>query len=142
MTERAPRGHITLPHTADVRIEAWAPSAEQCYEEVVGAFVGIFADVGGAPPGEAQPFEVGPGSPERLVVLLLDEVLAGLDADGLVPRAVRIERRGATLAGSFAQVPVDTVRVVGSVPKGVSYEGLRFGRDDDGRWRCRATIDV
>ena len=142
MRERTPRGHVTLPHTADVRIEAWAPSAEQCFEEVVGAFVGIFADVSAAPPGEARPFAVGPGSPDRLVVLLLDEVLAAVDADGLVPRAVRVERHGDTLAGAFTQVPIDTVRVVGSVAKGVSYEGLRFGRDDDGRWRCRATIDV
>jgi hypothetical protein len=35
----------------------------------------------------------------------------------------------------------DEVNVVGSVAKGVSYEGLLFGTQD-GRWTCQATVDV
>jgi len=136
------RGHASLPHTADVRIEAWAPTPEECYEEAVAAFVEIFADVAGTSAGQPRPFHVGPGSPELLLILLLDEVLLAVDVEGLVPRAVHVERPGKNgLDGVFALVPVDEVNVVGSIAKGVSHEGLLFGTRD-GRWRCLATVDV
>jgi len=136
------KGHASLPHTADVRIEAWAPTAEECYEEAVAAFVDIFADVTGASAGQPRPFHVGPGSPELLLILLLDEVLLAVDVEGLVPRAVHVRRPGKDgLNGVFALVPVDEVQVVGSVAKGVSHEGLLFGTPD-GSWRCQATVDV
>lgn len=136
------KGHASLPHTADVCIEAWAPTAEGCYEEAVAAFVDIFADVTDASGGQPRPFHVGPGSPETLLVLLLDEVLLALDVDGLVPRAAHVEPPcGDSLNGVFTLVPLTEVDVVGSVAKGVSYEGLCFGAED-GAWRCQATVDV
>lgn len=136
------KGHASLPHTADVRIEAWAPTAEECYEEAVAAFVDIFADVTGASTGQPRPFHVGPGSPELLLILLLDEVLLAVDVEGLVPRAVHVERPSRDgLDGVFTLVPVGEVNVVGAVAKGVSHEGLLFGAQD-GRWRCQATVDV
>jgi len=136
------RGHASRPHTADVSIEAWAPTAEECYEEAVAAFVDIFADVTDASAGMPRRFHVGPGSPELLLILLLDEVLLGVDVEGLVPRAVHVERPGRDgLDGVFALVPVDEVKVVGSVAKGVSHEGLLFDARDGG-WRCQATVDV
>lgn len=142
MDAEPPRGHATAPHTADVRIEAWAPSAEECYEEVVAAFVEISADVSGASAGAPRPFQVGPGSPQDLVVLLLEEVLFLLDVAGCVPCATRVERlHGGELVGSFTIVPIDTIPLVGPGAKGISYEDLWFGRDGD-QWRCRATVDV
>lgn len=141
MTAPSDRGHALRPHTADVRIEAWAPTEEGCFEEAVSALVAVFADVSGAPPGRARPVRVGPGTPERLVVLLLDEVLASVDADGLVARAARLARRGDELVGELDMVPLDAVEATGSGAKGVSYQGLSFGPDGDG-WRCRATVDV
>jgi len=136
------RGHAVLPHTADVRFEAWAPTAQECYEEAVEGFVGIFADVTRAPAGQPRPFHVGPGSPEALLLLLIDEVLLDVDFEGLVPRAARVEPpSGEGLDGVLDLVPLDEVMVTGSVAKGVSYEGLRFDTQD-GRWRCQATVDV
>ena len=88
---RPAKGHARLPHTADVCIEAWAPTAQECYEEAVAAFVGIFAAVTGASTGHPRPFHVGPGSPELLLILLLDEVLLAVDVEGLVPHTVHIE---------------------------------------------------
>src|SRR5665647_2994489 len=49
--DKTAKGHASRPHTADVCIEAWAPTAEECYEEAVAAFVDIFADVTGASGG-------------------------------------------------------------------------------------------
>lgn len=136
------KGHATLPHTADVCIEAWAPTAEECYEEAVAAFVDIFADVTRASAGQPRPFHVGPGSPEILLLLLLDEVILAVDVEGLLPRAVHVEPPGrGVLDGVFTLVPLNEVNVVGSVAKGISHEALFFGMQD-GRWRCQATVDV
>jgi SHS2 domain-containing protein len=41
---RAPRGHRTLPHTADVILEAWGPDLATCCEEAVAALVETYAD--------------------------------------------------------------------------------------------------
>lgn len=55
-TEGAPMGreacigHRTVPHTADLRIEAWAPTAELCIAEAVRAMVWGFADLPMAAP--------------------------------------------------------------------------------------------
>jgi SHS2 domain-containing protein len=139
---RPAKGHASLPHTADVCIEAWAPTAQECYEEAVAAFVDIFADVTGASAGQPRPFHVGPGSPELLLILLLDEVLLAVDVEGLVPRTVHVDPPGSdSLDGMLTLVRVDEVNAVGSVAKGVSHGGLLFGTQD-GHWRCQATVDV
>jgi SHS2 domain-containing protein len=36
---RPARGHRSLPHTADVIIDAWGPDQAACYEEAVAALV-------------------------------------------------------------------------------------------------------
>ncbi|SCE66445.1 Archease protein family (MTH1598/TM1083) [Micromonospora haikouensis] len=42
------RGRRSVAHTADVRIEAWAPDREGCVAEAVAAMVETFADTTGA----------------------------------------------------------------------------------------------
>ena len=39
------RGHRTVPHTADLRVEAWAPTREECLAEAVRGLVDSFAVV-------------------------------------------------------------------------------------------------
>ena len=46
----AGRGHRTVPHTADLRIEAWGPAREGCIAEVVRGLVDSFAVVAGRTP--------------------------------------------------------------------------------------------
>jgi hypothetical protein len=43
------RGHRTVAHTADLRVEAWAPSREQCIAEAVLGTVAAFVDTSSAP---------------------------------------------------------------------------------------------
>jgi SHS2 domain-containing protein len=135
------RGHAARPHTADVIIEAWAPTAPACYEEAVSAFVEVFADTAGIRGGSDLGFDVGPGLPEDLLVLLLEELLTNVEAHGLVPVSARVGVVGDRLVGSFTAVPAGQVESTGPVPKGVSYNGLSFERHGRG-WRCRATVDV
>ena len=44
----AGRGHRTVPHTADLRVEAWAPTREACLAEAVRGLVDRFAVVAAA----------------------------------------------------------------------------------------------
>lgn len=147
--EDAGRGHAVRAHTADVRIEAWAPTAGACYEELVAAFVELFAGVDGTrgaadAAGERRTFDVGSGSPAGLAVLLLEDVLGLVDVEGLVPAETEVERcDGGRLTGVFRLVPIDAVELTGAVAKGISYEGLVFepvGRD--GPWHAEAIVDV
>ena len=87
-------------------------------------------------------FEIGPATPTELLVLLLEEVLVAVEVDNVVPRAAHVERwEDDRLSGTFSVVPVATVAIVGSVPKGVSYSELSFGAQESG-WRCEAIVDV
>jgi len=135
------RGHAVRPHTADVVIEAWGPTAATCYEEAAAAFVDIFADTTRCATCEAAAFDVGPGRAEDLLVLLLEEVLLDAETRGHVATVTRVELRGDHLVGTFMFVPVEELDIIGSVPKGVAYHDLEFRRID-GAWRCRATVDV
>ena len=140
MVTSADRGHAVRAHTADAVIEAWGPTAAACYEEAAAAFVEVFAATDTVE-GSVEPFVVGPGRPEDLLVLLLEEVLFDADARGHVPIATHVDVRGDHLVGRFTAVPIEELDIIGSIPKGVSYSELEFGTSDGG-WHCRATVDV
>lgn len=131
-----------MPHTADVRIEAWAPTRERCLAEAVAALLDSFADTSGAQPTAAAEFQVEPGGDEDLLVGVLDEVIFRLDTEGELPLAteVRVTDDGG-LRVRWRTAGTDAVQLVGAVPKAVSLHGLRFDRDGDG-WSCAVTLDV
>lgn len=141
METSADRGHAVRAHTADAVIEAWGPTAAACYEEAVDAFVDIFADADASPAGSAEAFDVGPGQPEDLLVLLLEEVLFDADARGHVPTHTEVEVCGDRLVGRFTTLAIEELDITGAIPKGVSYSDLEFCPTESG-WHCRATVDV
>ena len=66
-------GHRALPHTADLIVEAWAPSRSGCLEELVRGVVETFADTTTATDATREvPLEIGAARDEDLVVVLLD----------------------------------------------------------------------
>jgi SHS2 domain-containing protein len=135
-------GHRVLPHTADVIVEAWAPTRAGCLEELVRGVVDTFADTRGVTPTREVPLEVGAARDEDVIVALFDDVCYLLDADGLVVVDVMLEEEeDANFDGTFFVAPVDLVVPMGAIPKGVSCSDLQFGRDD-GRWRARVIVDV
>lgn len=138
---KASRGHAVLPHTADVQIEAWAPTQAGCYEEAVAAFLDIFTDSSRASVLTRLPFEVGPGDPRDLLVQLLEEAVVIVETAGVAPVEAHVDVLGDRLVGSFSVAPVDEVELTGSIPKGISYEELSF-KPEHGRWHCLATVDV
>ncbi|PWR11702.1 archease [Micromonospora acroterricola] len=136
------RGHRSVPHTADVRIEAWAPDREGCLAEAVTALVETFADTGGARPQADTDFSLPPGDDEDLLVGLLDEVIFRLDTEGTLPLDCDVRPTGdGGLRVRWRSTSTDAVELVGAVPKAVSLHALRIGPDAD-RWSCAVTLDV
>ncbi|WP_229401644.1 archease [Micromonospora okii] len=141
MERGAGRGHRAVPHTADVRIEAWAPDREGCLAEAVPAMVETFADPAGAGGGTEAAFDVPAGDDEDLLVAVLDEVIFRLETEGVLPVAAEVAAVGGGLRVRWRVVDSEAVELVGAVPKAVSLHGLRFGPDAAG-WSCAVTLDV
>jgi protein archease len=135
-------GHRVRPHTADVIVEAWAPSRAGCLEELVRGVVDTFAETRTAMSTREIPLEVGAARDEDVVVALVDDVCYLLDADGLVVVDVTLEEEeDGDFDGIFFVAPVDAVVPTGAAPKGVSRSDLQFGWDGV-LWRARVIVDV
>lgn len=133
-------GFRFLPHTADIRFEAWGATREECLAEAARALVAAFAEVSAAEPESTRTVEFG-GTDEQLLLAVLDEIIYRLDAEGTVPLHVEVRLRGTGIALGLANVPVSRAELTGATPKAVALHGLHIGHDDRG-WRCAATIDV
>jgi len=137
------QGHRTVPHTADLRVEAWAPTREACLAEAVHGLVDSFAVVAGARPHRTARRHIGADSDEDLLVAVVDEVVYWLDAEGEIPVSAAVRRAGdggVDLALSLADA--GAVEIIGAVPKAASLHELRCAPDPAGQWSCSVTIDV
>lgn len=136
-------GHRLVPHTADVRIEAWAPTREGCVEQAVTAMVEGLAEVpGDRDHGVEVTFPVGAAADADLLVAVLDEVIYRMDITGEVPVWTRVTvRPGGGLDVRQKVVDLENVEVVGAAPKAVSLHDLVFTAGEAGWW-CTVTVDV
>ena len=135
--------HRTVPHTADLRVEAWAPTREACLAEAVRGLVDSFAVVAAARPQHTAERRFIAASDEDLLVAIVEEVIYRLDADGEIPVAVDV--RPAPDGGVVLVLPLadlSEVEITGAAPKAASLHELRCAPDTAGRWSCGITIDV
>jgi SHS2 domain-containing protein len=131
-----------VPHTADVRIEAWAPTREACVAEAVTALVETFVDTAGAGPGAEREFRIPAGDDEDLLVGVLDEMIFRMDTEGELPLTTEVaDDDTGGLVVRWRTTDTDAVELTGAVPKAVSLHELRFAGDADG-WSCAITFDV
>ena len=131
-----------VPHTADVRIEAWAPDREGCLAQAVAALVDSFVDPAGADADGDAEFHLSPDDDGDLLVGVLDEVIFRLETEGVLPLATEVQTaEDGGLLVRWRTVDTDAVELVGAVPKAVSLHELRFGPGKDG-WSCAVTLDV
>ncbi|MEV7773432.1 archease [Kitasatospora sp. NPDC086791] len=143
---RSGSGHRSVPHTADLQVEAWAPTAEGCIGELVHAVVTGFADLSGARIVGERGCSVLAASDADLLAGVLEEVIYRMDADGELPVALAVGRieglDGArTVAVRFRMADTATAALIGAVPKAVSLHDLELRAGPDG-WTCRVTVDV
>jgi SHS2 domain-containing protein len=138
---RGGSGHRAVPHTADVRIEAWGVSRERCLVEAALGMVECFADVTAVRPTSMERVRLAENSDEELLTALLDEVVFRLDVDGRVPVDLEADTTDGDLDVRLALAELEDVEVTGATPKGVSWHGLHIGPDPYG-WSCAVTVDV
>ena len=134
-------GHRGRPHTADLRIEAWAPGRDGCIRQAVLGTVESFLDISSARPHRSLSRRLTAGSDDDLLVAVLEEVIFLLDTVGEAPVDLDLKGGGGAAEVNFAMVDARTLPQVGAVPKAVSLNDLRLSHDDDG-WRCLVTLDV
>jgi phage shock protein A len=141
--QEAGQGHRAVPHTADLRIEAWGPTREACLAEAVHGLVDSFAVVTAARPRHTAERRFVAGSDEDLLVAVVEEVIYRLDADAEIPVTAAV--RPAPEGGVVLTLPLADVteaEIIGAVPKAASLHELRCAPDAIGRWSCGITIDV
>lgn len=126
-----------MPHTADLAVEAWADSREECLAEAVRGLVESFAAPGPAPPGEGVDLPPAADSDEDLLVEVLQEVIYQLEVHGRL--VVDVSRGPSGLR--LATVPAESAEQVGAMPKAVTGHGVRFG-EADGTWHAHVVVDV
>ncbi|HEY8452161.1 MAG: archease [Micromonosporaceae bacterium] len=134
-------GHRSVPHTADIRIEAWAPTREECIAEAVAAAVESFADTTGSTPTATVEVLIDPGTDEDMLLDVLSEVIYQIETTGQVPLGTHVEALPSGLRVRFEMTDADRVEPVGAAPKAVSLHDLRFTQDGD-QWRCSVILDV
>ena len=135
------RGHRTLPHTADLRIEAWAPTREACLAESVTGLVDSFADTAGAEPGWTVTADLAAPTDEDALVAVLDEVIYRLDTEHAVPLVIDIEPGPHGVRVRLQLAAVDGIELIGATPKAVTLHELHVTHGPDG-WSCGVTVDI
>lgn len=134
-------GRRRIPHTADLRIEAWAPSREECIAEAVAAMVESFADLSGAATTTPVEVRVGPGTDTDLLAAVLEEVIYRLETADQLPLATELRPVEDGLQVRFMMADAATATPVGAAPKAVSLHDLHFAPGPQG-WSCTVTLDV
>jgi SHS2 domain-containing protein len=134
-------GHRAVPHTADIRIEAWAASRERCLAEAVLALVECFADVSGVRPTAVDRLRLAEASDDDLLAGLLDEVIYRLEVYGQVPVDVETDEADDGLDVRLAVARLSDVEVTGAAPKAVAWNELHIGPGPYG-WSCAVTVDA
>jgi SHS2 domain-containing protein len=144
------QGHRAVPHTADLRIEAWAESRHECVAESLRGLVDSVADVHGAVATRTAECELTGLSPADLLASAAEEIIYILDTAGEVPVSVRVRPGGnpgqlqpaAGIVVTLELADASAVEFVGAVPKAVSFHRLTCEPDVSGRWSATMTVDV
>ena len=132
-------GHRTVPHTADLRIEAWAPTRDGCIKEAVLGTIETFLDTSLAYPKRTRRCRLVEQRDEDLLFAVLEEVIYLLDTEG---ESFDIDLND--LDGGVEVSPRWSTQPRcprWGIPKAVSFNDIRLSQGRAG-WRCAVTFDV
>ncbi|MFK0295079.1 archease [Streptomyces sp. NPDC090442] len=142
-----PGGHRSVPHTADLRVEAWGPTREVCLAQAVRGVCESFLDLAGAKPAPGparvrhREVTMLADTDEDLLVTLLEEVVYWLDTQNEAPVEVELTPVRGGLRALLSMTDIGSLPVIGAAPKAVTLHGLACGGGPDG-WCCSVTLDV
>lgn len=129
-------------HTADLRIEAWAPCREDCVAEAVSALVASFAEVEAGMPRFPVECLVSAEDDDELLAAVFDEVIYLLHARGQVPVRTRVSAESTgRYRVRFGAVGIAAVTLTGPLPKALCHREMRLAPSDPG-WRCVVSFDA
>lgn len=134
-------GHRAVPHTADLRVEAWGATRERCLAEAVLGMVECFAEVSAVRATSMERVRLTECPDEYVLAALLEEVIFRLEVEGRVPVDAEADAFQGRLEVRLALAELADVEIIGAVPKGVTWHQLRIGPDAYG-WSCAVTIDA
>ncbi len=140
---RPDRGHRSVPHTADLRIEAWGPTREDCIAEAIRGLVESFAHISETTHRHATGHHLDADSDADLLAAAVEEVIYRLDSDGTIPAAFEVSRAAdGGIDLTLQVVDAAAAEIIGAAPKAASLSGLTCALDASGRWLSAVTIDV
>ncbi len=134
-------GYRSVPHTADLRIEAWAPTRNGCIREAVLGTVDSFLDISSAQPVHTLARRLTAEHDDDLLVAVLEDVIYLLDTTGDAPVDVELNGTDSDVEVTFAMADASTLPQIGAIPKAVSLNELRLARGP-ASWWCSVTLDV
>ncbi len=134
-------GHRSVPHTADLRVEAWGTTREECLAQAVRGVCESFLDLTGAVGDRRRDVVLRAERDEDLLVALLEEVVYRLDTAGEVPVGLELAPVAGGLRADLRMADADSLPVTGAAPKAVTLHELHVGHGAQG-WTCSVTLDV
>ena len=121
-----------LPHTADVKIRACAPSLESLFSDAFEALMSVMYGKD-RDSGIKREISVESADNESLLADFLSEVLFISEIDGLVFSRADISLDKGKLRAVVDGEPFDPSRHAGGIEvKGISYSGLAITHDTNG----------
>ena len=121
-----------LPHTADIKIEARAPTKETLFSEACNALMQIMYGEDRRSRDTIE-LDVDADDTEAQLADFLSEVLFRSEVDGLVFSDAEVHIDGSRLHAVMHGEPFDRNRHAGGTEvKGISYSGMSITRDTNG----------
>lgn len=117
-------GHRSVPHTADLRIEAWSPTRDGCIKEAMLGTMESFLDIAMAYPKRTRRCRLIEERDDDLLVDVLEEVIYLLDTEGEAPVDIELHDLDGGVEVTFAMVDASTLPQLGAIPKAVSLNDI------------------
>ena len=135
-----------LPHTADVRFEAYGSTIEKCFANAVLAMFNIMTETDRIEKKTVKKVKVSSESYESLLYDFLEEFLVLFDSEGFVPNSItinRIEKHDGIYrleAEASGDTDMEKYEIKPDV-KAVTYSEMNIGKHDD-EWVAKVVCDV
>ena len=122
---------MTVPHTTDLRIEAWVPNRAGCIRQAMLSTVESLLDTSSAHPQRTYRRRLTGDKRRRLLVAALEEVIYSLDTADEAPVDLTLTVTDGSVDVDFTMVDASTLPQVGAVPKALSLNELRFSHGQE-----------
>lgn len=141
LQHQRPPGHRQRPHTADLIIEAFGQTRNECIEQAVLALVESFIDLRDVVATGTSSVDLPRADDVESLISILEEAIFIVDARGLIPTAASVRDQPDGLHVVFEVVPLGQVRSIGPAPKGIARHAIVLAKDGD-EWSCQVVVDV